>query len=162
MSWSRQALGRRVHRPGIGKDHGRVGRGHRFQRCLRSGPRQHLDFSQLVYGDIVFEGGSADFQVESAKALLLEKAEVGWCGGTVHFQAMRIRPSGKSYEIKLYCDRLNLAEVLDQLGVVDATGRGTVSGIIPLTIDKGTLRFGSGFLYSSPGQGCRRNVSRRR
>jgi hypothetical protein len=57
------------------------------------------------------------------------------------------------YGLTLYGDRLNLAELLDQIGGLTAEGGGTVSGRIPVHYRRGQVIFNDGFLYSSPGEG---------
>jgi hypothetical protein len=57
------------------------------------------------------------------------------------------------YDMVLYCDRLNLAQVLEQLGGAKADGTGSVNGRIPIKFKNGKLTFNNGFLYSTPGNG---------
>jgi hypothetical protein len=59
----------------------------------------------------------------------------------------------EDYLITFYCDRLKLAQVLEQFGAAAAKGEGTVSGRIPLHFTNGKIRFDDGFLFSTPGQG---------
>jgi len=120
---------------------------------VRSAPMQHLYFRQASFGAVTVEEGDADFQIASSDSVVVERGRVQWCGGQVHVEAMQISPAKKSYEVVLYCDRLNLATVLEQLGAAQAKGDGTVSGRIPLRIENGRLIFGNGFLFSSPGDG---------
>ena len=72
---------------------------------------------------------------------------------------MRIVPGEADYNIILYCDRVNLAEVLGQFGAATADGDGTLNGRIPLRFKEGKLSFDDGFLFSSPGQGGKIQVT---
>jgi len=74
-------------------------------------------------------------------------------------QSMRIVPGEADYDIILYCDRVNLAELLRQFGAATADGDGTLNGIIPLRFKEGKLSFDDGFLFSSPGQGGKIEVT---
>ena len=65
---------------------------------------------------------------------------------------MRIQPDMKKLDLTLFANRLNLAQVLNQLGVARASGQGTVNGRIPLRWADGAMLFDDGFLYSTPGQ----------
>ena len=76
-----------------------------------------------------------------------------WAGGRVFTNAVRLSPDIKNMVIPIFCDRLRLADLLEQFGVSNAQGDGTVSGRIPLTVGKNKIHFEDGFLYSSPGQG---------
>ena len=66
--------------------------------------------------------------------------------------ALRITPGRDDYKLTLFCDRLDLAMVLEQLGAAEASGEGTVNGRIPLHWSDGSLTFDRGFLFSTPGK----------
>ena len=120
---------------------------------IRSGPGQQVHFNKISIGDIVAENGKIDFQIESARSFLIEKIHFKWCNGNVETQSIRLSPGIEDYRMTLYCDRLNLAKVLEQFGAAQAEGRGTVSGRIPLQYAKAKIRFDDGFLFSTPGEG---------
>jgi len=120
---------------------------------LRTAPGQQLKFDSLRMGNIRLDKGTVCFQMESAKSFLVEKAQFDWCGGRVNAQSLRIVSGQDDYDLLLYCDRLHLAKVLDQLGAAKAEGQGTVNGRIPIRFAKGELLFDDGFLYSTPGDG---------
>ena len=85
--------------------------------------------------------------------MLIERSSFKWCKGNVNAQALRIFPGVSDYDLSLYCDRLNLAELMEQLGVASAEGDGAVNGRIPLEFRKGKIRFDEAFLFSTPGDG---------
>ena len=120
---------------------------------VRSAPGQQLRFSKLALGDLTAEKGIIDFQIESLRSFLIETAHFDWSGGKVDTQAMRISQGIEDYHIIFYCDRLNLARVLEQFGAAAAEGSGTVSGRIPVRYAQGELSFDDGFLFSTPGAG---------
>jgi hypothetical protein len=119
---------------------------------IRSAPAQILRFSRAAMGGIVVEGGRFDFQVESPDTLLVEKGRLLWCGGKVDAQSLRIAAKKQDYQISLYCQRLGLSRILEQLGAVNAKGSGTVNGRIPVVYSNGGIRFDDGFLFSTPGE----------
>jgi hypothetical protein len=120
---------------------------------LRSAPAQKILFAKAALGDIVFEDGKIIWQLESPESLLVEESEFHWAGGRVFTSAVRLAPDMKILTVPIFCDRLKLADLLEQFGVSNATGEGTVSGRIPVTIGKKSMKFEDGFLYSSPGHG---------
>ena len=120
---------------------------------LRSAPNQTINFDHLAIGDIICPGGTISFQVESEKTVLLEKSRISWCGGNIETQVLRISPAIDHYQSTIYCDRLQLAELLKQLGQIEAQGQGSVNGRIPITWKEGKITFDDGFLYSTPGAG---------
>ena len=120
---------------------------------IRSAPGQQLNISKISLGDIIAENARVDFQIESSRTLLIEKIHFKWCNGNVETQPIRVSPDIEDYRLTLYCDRLNLAEVLEQFGAAKAEGKGTVSGRIPLQYIKSKIQFDDGFLFSTPGEG---------
>jgi hypothetical protein len=120
---------------------------------LRSAPGQQLRFAKASAGGLTIENGTVAFQIEPPRTLLLEKGQFGWSDGTVHVQSERISAGVENYKATLFCDRLNLAKVLEQFGAANAEGKGTVSGRISLQYKSGRLNFDDGFLFSSPGEG---------
>jgi len=120
---------------------------------LKSAARQTLSFKGLKAGNISLAGGQVDFQIESPDSIFVEKSNLQWCGGHVYTQAMRFSPRIHNYNLILHCDRLRIAGLLQQFGAGEASGRGRVSGRIPITIKNGRLLPREGFLYSTPGEG---------
>jgi|GEM_PF-1556275 len=118
----------------------------------KSAPRQRLHVDRLALGNLAAEQLGVDFQIENRQTLFIEKAGINWCQGKIYTAALRIIPDKDDYDVTLYCDRLNLAMVLEQLGAAQADGEGTVNGRIPIRWTSGHLSFDNGFLYSSPGQ----------
>ena len=119
---------------------------------VRSGPAQNFKFSRAAMGGIVVDGGSFDVQVESGNTLFIEKGRLNWCGGKVDAQALRIAADKQDYQVNLYCQRLGLSRILEQLGAVNARGSGSVNGRIPIAYTNGRIRFDDGFLFSTPGE----------
>jgi hypothetical protein len=119
---------------------------------LRSAPAQQLRVASMTFGKINATDLRIDFQLEPSNTLFVERAGLRWSQGALQAQAFRLKPELDDVMVTLYCDRLNLAMVLDQLGVAQASGDGAVNGRIPMHWRDGQLRFDKGFLYSTPGQ----------
>lgn len=119
---------------------------------LRSAPRQQLRVEALTMGTLSARALQVDFQLEPETTLFIERADLQWCGGEVQAQALRLKPDLGDLDVTLYCDRLNLAMVLSQLGAARGSGDGEVNGRIPISWHDGHLSFDNGFLYSTPGQ----------
>jgi hypothetical protein len=120
---------------------------------LRSAPAQKILFDKASVGDLTFEHGKVVWQLESPDSVFIEEGVVSWAGGRIFTNAVRISLDRKEFVVPIFCDRLRLTEILNQFGVSNAEGEGTVSGRIPLFVGRDTIRFEDGFLYSSPGQG---------
>jgi hypothetical protein len=120
---------------------------------FKSAPSQTIRFASAKLGGIQIQKGQIAFQVESPDSIFIEKSGFTWCNGNVDVHALRIKGGVNAYHVDLYCDRLNLAMLLDQFGAANADGRGAVNGKIPIRYENGKLLFEDGFLYSTPGQG---------
>ncbi len=121
--------------------------------AMRTTPRQSFFFERAYIGDIAATDGQFDFQIEPGGVFFLEQSQFKWCHGTVYLPATRIVPGEDDYELTLWCDRLKLAQLLEQLGAAQVEGGGTVSGRIPVRFRQGQVLVDNGFLYSSPGEG---------
>jgi len=119
---------------------------------MRSAPAQKLRFGRASIGGLNIENGEIVFQIESARSLLIEKSRFNWCDGKVDAPAIRLRPGVEDYSLILYCDRLNLAKVLEQFGAASVEAKGQLNGQIPLRYENGSLSFQDGFLYTTPGE----------
>jgi hypothetical protein len=108
--------------------------------------------ADLQMGELKARNLDVDFQIEDRRTLLLEKVGLQWCEGRINTAAIRIVAGKEDYDVTLFCDRLDLAMVLEQLGVAQAGGDGTVNGRIPVRWVNGRLSFDNGFLYSTPGR----------
>lgn len=119
----------------------------------RSADAQQLTFAEARLGDLLFQDGRVVYQLLSPDTLFVEGLSLSWSGGRVYSQPLRLKQDRRNYDLVLFCDRLKLSRILEQFGVQDAEGEGTVSGRIPLLVADGKLQFGDGFLFSSPGEG---------
>lgn len=119
---------------------------------LKSASAQKISFDSLKLGELKFTDGTMQFQLESKKTFFLEKSAIGWCNGHIDFGAVRLNfDKPENIDFTFYCDRLNVAELLNQLQVAHGSGNGEVTGRIPLVFLDGHLAIKDGFLYSTPG-----------
>jgi cytoskeletal protein CcmA (bactofilin family) len=120
---------------------------------------QVLRFSDASIGNFSITDGKVKWQLESADSLFINKSEFKWAGGDLYVNDVRLS-SGKDQQfITILCDGLKLIEVLQQFGIANAEGEGTVSGKVPLLLGKNTLDFEEGLLSSNPGEGGRIRIS---
>jgi len=120
---------------------------------LRSLPHQQIQFDSATIGNIELNDGNIYFQMQSVDRFFIEKTSFKWCGGNVDTNAAVVSIPIENVGLTLYCDRLKLTQVLEQLGGVKGEGEGAVNGRIPVRYDDGKIRFDHGFLYSTPGDG---------
>jgi hypothetical protein len=119
---------------------------------MRSAPSQKLKFARASLGEMNLENGEIDFQIESTQSVLVEKSHFIWCDGKVDAPAIRFTSGIEDYNLILYCDRLDLAKVLQQFGAASVKAEGQLNGRIPLRYQNGQLSFKDGFLFTTPGE----------
>ena len=119
---------------------------------MRSAPGQKMKFARASVGEMTVENGEIDFQIESLRSILIEESHFTWCAGKVDAPAIRLASGTADYNIILYCDRLDLAKVLQQFGIASVTAEGQLNGKIPLKYQNGQLSFTDGFLFTTPGE----------
>ncbi len=120
---------------------------------LESAPSQLCSSATLSLGRLQFAQARLRFRLEEPTALFVESARLGWCQGSVETGGFRLLPDQPELATTLYCDRLNFAELLNQFGVADAEGEGSVNGRLPLIFGDRGPSFTDGFLFSTPGNG---------
>ncbi len=124
-----------------------------FDNLPHTGSRksQLLTLDSIDINTIHINKGSISYQLESDGSLFIEKSRFGWCGGKVEIGSTRITPKSEAFTTTLYCDRLQFAELLTQLGISDTDGDGSLNGRLPVEYSKNGLFFDDGFLFSTPG-----------
>ena len=119
---------------------------------MHSAPGQQLKFARASFGEMNIENGEINFQIESTRSVLIEKSHFSWCDGKVDAPAIRFTSGIEDYNLILYCDRLNLAKVLQQFGAASVKAEGQLNGRIPIRYQNGQLSFKDGFLFTTPGE----------
>jgi hypothetical protein len=119
----------------------------------RTAPAQRLSFDAMSFGTVRTGKGRMAFQIEPGSVFFLESARVDWCGGALRMPAARFRPGVKDHELTVYCDRLKLDQLLEQLALAKAEGGGALSGLVPVRLTEKGVQFEDAFLYSTPGEG---------
>lgn len=121
--------------------------------AFRTAPSQRISIKHIELGRFRLNDAELRFQADSLKDYLLESSQLGWCGGTIQSRAVRIYAGQRTLRTIIYCDNINLAEALKQLGVVESEGDGVMAGQIPLRISSEGFTFEQGYLHSDPGRG---------
>jgi len=116
-------------------------------------PGQILTIDLIEVNKIKVNDARIRFSIEDAKSLLIENIRFDWCNGLVSTESIRIPQENNTYALNLYCDRLELVQLLKQMGAFHAEGTGTLNGRIPVIYSDGNISFDNGFLFSTPGSG---------
>lgn len=120
--------------------------------ALASPPGQRVGLEVLQFGNIKASSLDATFQSLGNKSVLIQNSVLDWCEGKIRTEPFRLSADMKAVDAILVCEGLNLAMMLQQLGVAEGEGDGTVSGRIPVRWSDGHLRFDKGILSSPAGK----------
>jgi hypothetical protein len=118
-------------------------------------PGQKMTIARIQAGDFKATDAVVRFTLEKGPFLLLENMRVNWAGGRVSTESFRMPSEDQSVDLTLYCDRIQLNQLLAQMGGFDAQGNGSLNGRIPVKYKNGEISFDNAFLFSTPGQGGR-------
>lgn len=120
---------------------------------FQSSPSQKMVIGELSLGQIKMKDGTVTFRVDNNNRLFIEKAKINWAGGRVETGGLGLQFPLKKFSATLYCDRLEFTELLEQFGIEDAEGEGSLNGRLPVDYSGYSLSFDDGFLFSTPGSG---------
>ena len=120
---------------------------------LESVPGQILSIDSIEVNKVKIENAKIRFTIEDGKSLLVENIRFKWCNGLVSTESIRFPQANNAYSLTFYCDRLEMTQLLKQMGAFDAQGSGTLNGRIPVIYSDGNISFDNGFLFSTPGSG---------
>lgn len=120
---------------------------------LRSKPGQMMTIDEVTVKSVKISDAKLRYSIEGLKSYLVENIRFKWCNGLVSSEAIRFPQEDDTYRLTLYCDRLELTQLLQQIGAFRAEGNGTLNGRIPLVYKDGDIAFENGFLFSTPGSG---------
>ncbi|MBU0969793.1 MAG: YdbH domain-containing protein [Proteobacteria bacterium] len=118
-------------------------------------PGQVVTIDRISFGRFEFTKAAARFSIEDGKSINIENIHFNWCNGLVSTESIRLPATDNILSLILYCDRLELAGLLKQMGAFHAEGEGALNGRIPIVYSNGNISFDKGFLFSTPGKGGR-------
>lgn len=119
---------------------------------IQSSPSQLFTIDTMNLGKLRMSDAKIFLRVDDSETLFVEEARLRWCGGRVEAGALKVYKNMEKLETRLYCDRLSYIELLDQFGVGNAEGGGSLNGRLPIVISREGVEFDDGFLFSTPGE----------
>ena len=112
---------------------------------------QRISIGKLNAGSLKLDNIELRFDIESRNQTIVESLRADWCGGNVMLNSLQLRTDRQFWETSLYCEGLELAELVSQLNLASAAGTGALYGKIPLRLTRGGLQIGQSYLYTRPG-----------
>lgn len=119
--------------------------------ALESDIAQLLTIDSMQIGRVAFSNAKIRYRIENDHSLFIEKAKTNWCSGSLESGSIRFTLPVDEIETTLYCDRLNFSQLLDQFGISDTSGDGSLNGKLPVILSSKGIQFDDGFLFSTPG-----------
>ncbi len=120
---------------------------------IASLPSQKCSVALLEFGNLHFSDASVDFRIENPETVFIEKSSVKWCQGKLESTSLRLSRTNPEINTALYCSKINFSDLLNQFGLDQADGEGSLNGKLPIALSKDGLSFDDGFLFSTPGTG---------
>lgn len=118
-----------------------------------SSPSQSCRAESIHFGNLHFSDLEARFRIDGPDTIFIEKSRAGWCRGTIESTSLSLSLADRKIDTVVYCSRINFAELLNQFGLDQADGEGSVNGKLPVHFSSAGVRFDDGFLFSTPGTG---------
>ncbi len=119
--------------------------------AIRSSSTHHLSIGAIDFGNLKFTNGNLYFRIQSPTEFFLEKSSFNWCNGKVESGSLSIDTKNPIISTTLYCDRLQFSELLNQFGISETDGDGSLNGRLPIHFTGKEMLFDDGFLFSTPG-----------
>ncbi len=120
---------------------------------IQSEPGQLCSIGSIRFGKIKLSDAKINFRLEDSQSIFIEKSSFAWCGGKVESGSLRLSATEQKVATTLYCDRLNFTKLLNQFGIEDTEGEGSLNGKLPISFSKNGFELDDGFLFSTPGDG---------
>ena len=101
---------------------------------LRSPGGQTVNIAEADVGQLKLSGGVLTFGIESSAAYTLEKLEAAWAGGRLAATPFRFALTKPVLETVLTAQNVELEQLLAAFAEKKVSGRGRVSGQVPLRL----------------------------
>ena len=119
---------------------------------FRTVRRPYVAFARAKVGNVRLDQGRIEFQM-TPQEVLVDRAEVGWCKGSLNVYSVRVDPKHPKADVVVYADRIDLGEALMMVMPFKGVMEGVLYGRFPVGFDGRHVKLSKGFLYSLPGQG---------
>ena len=118
---------------------------------IHTAPGQTVRAEELRVGELTARAIRIEFALESAEKIAVSRATLQALGGSVSAEPFKLFATQRELEAVLLVDGVDVAQVLALAKDVPAQATGRVNGRVPIRIDAGGLRFGTGWLALKPG-----------
>ncbi len=115
---------------------------------------QTLQIGEIRRDRLNFRNIELRFNLASKELFNLEQAAAEWCGGTLRIHSLRFNPTAglPAFKTDLYCENLELSEIVNQFNLGQADGSGALFGKIPVSHHpRRGFMVDASYLYSRPG-----------
>lgn len=106
---------------------------------------------ELKVGELTLRDLGLVFAVENSEKVAISHASLKALGGTLTAEPFKLFANQRELELTVLADGLDVEQILAVAPTVPARASGRVDGRLPLRIDAGGLRLGTGWLALKPG-----------
>jgi hypothetical protein len=112
--------------------------------------QQVLAATKLKVGQLEFTNGQVQFEMNGPSDIFIRRTRWEWLGGAVAASDVHVSKDGP-VRATLHAQDVDLGALLELFAKDKASGRGTISGDIPVVIDGSRIEFGDGQLAAAGG-----------
>jgi hypothetical protein len=117
---------------------------------MKTGAAQRVSWNKMNLDGVSLGEGALLWQWEEEQRLFIESMKTEWCGGKVQLLPMRLNFPTDELALTLYCESIQLDQLLQQFQVGDVEGQGDLGGRLSIQIKDGQLDFDDAYLYTAP------------
>jgi hypothetical protein len=117
---------------------------------LATGPAQLIGWKTIKGHGFNLQAGKMLWQWEKEQRFFLETLRTKWCQGYLNIQPIRLQFPIESLDLSLFCENLQLDDLLREFQIGEVEGQGVLGGHINAVLTPQAMTFKDAYLYSSP------------
>jgi hypothetical protein len=117
---------------------------------FKTGSAQEIRWKKINTEGFTLDEGELFWQWEEEQRLFVESMRAGWCGGVLNLQSFRVEFPLNNLKLVLFCEGIELDQLLKQFQVGDVEGDGDLGGRLSLELNGDKISFDDAYLYTAP------------
>jgi hypothetical protein len=117
---------------------------------FKTGSAQEFRWNKVNTEGFTIDAGVLFWQWEQEQRLFVESMRAEWCGGVLNLQPFRVELPLDHLKLVLFCEGIELDQLLKQFQVGDVEGDGDLGGRLSLELNGDKISFDDAYLYTAP------------
>ena len=117
---------------------------------LKTGSAQEFRWKKINTQGFTVDQGELFWQWEQEQRLFVESMRARWCGGTLNLHPFRVQLPLDRLKLVLFCEGIQLDQLLKQFQVGDVEGDGDLGGRLSFELNGDKISFDDAYLYTAP------------